>query len=84
MIQGLAMLLQGWLPFMSVVHMLFVIPYFFITAIAVLGITYWLVPPVSIMSKEYKKGGASILLVGAYTVFAVLLFAYIKLGDKIF
>ncbi len=83
MIYGLGLLTEGWLPFMSIVHRLFSFPYYIATAIAVLGLTYWLMPPMSSISKESKKQSSPAMLI-IYTLFALLLFAYIKLGDKLF
>ena len=83
MIYGLGLLMEGWLPFMSLVHTLYSFPYYIVTAPAVFGVTYWLMPPISTIMKESKKEANPLALI-IYTFFTLVLFAYIKYGDKIF
>jgi len=81
-IYGLGQLLEGWLDFLSIVHLLFRFPYIIFTAIALLGLTFKLMPSAHNLSKAAKRNGSPILLI-LYTVFSLILFAYIKMGDKL-
>jgi len=83
MIYGLGLLMEGLFPFMSVVHKMFAFPYILATSVGVLLVTLWLMPSVSSITKEGKKAASPLALI-LYTIFSLMLFAYISLGDRIF
>jgi len=83
MIYGLGLLTKDWLSFMAIIPKLFSFPYYFVTSIAVLGITFWLMPSFQSIAKEGKKESSPLALI-LYTVFSLMLFMYIRMGDKIF
>ncbi len=83
MIYGLGLLLEGWLSFMSIIHKLFAFPFIYVTSLFILGITYWLMPPLQSITKEMKKASSPVALI-VYTLCSIVLFVYIKMGDKIF
>ena len=83
MIYGLGLLLEGWLPFMSLVHKLFAFPFYYVTTVVVLSVTFYLMPSFQTIAKEGKKSASPLALI-LYTFFSLILFAYIRFGDKLF
>jgi hypothetical protein len=83
MIYGLGLLLEGLFPIMSIVHKLFSFPYFIVTAVVVFAGTSSQMPSVKSMTQERKRGGSPVAIL-LYTIFSLMLFAYISLGDKLF
>ena len=75
--------MEGWLPMMSIVHKLYAFPFYIVTAIAIIGVTFWAMPPLSTISKESKKQSSPLGVI-VYTIFGIVVGLYIMVGDKIF
>ena len=75
-------MLEGWMP-TSIVHKLFAFPYIIFTSGLMTYFIYKATPPKKTLSKDAKKS-TSYTAVLIYTGLCILVFAYIKYGDKVF
>src|SRR4051812_1558213 len=81
MIYRLGLLAEGWMP-TSIVHKLFAFPYIIFTAVLMTYLIYRATPNKKNLSKDAKKV-TKYTAVLIYTGLCILVFAYIKFGDKI-
>ena len=82
-VNGLALLLNGWLGFVSILLVLFRFPIFLFTGVLFFGLTYWLTPTVQTVAKDAKKITSYTTII-LYSIFGLILFMYIKYGDSFF
>jgi len=81
MVFGLGLLMRGWMP-TSFIPKLFVFPYYFFTGALMLWITTRFKPSKKAIAKEAKKA-TDYTFILIYSLAALILFLYIKYGDKI-
>jgi len=82
MIFGLGIMLEGWMP-TSIVHKMFAFPFIIFTAALMTYLIYKATPPKKTLSKDAKES-QSYTPVLIYTGLCILVFVYIKYGDKVF
>lgn len=82
-VNGLVLLLQGWLGIVAKLAPFFRFPIHIVTFGLIFGLTYWLTPTLQTVAKDAKKISRH-TTIAMYTLFGILLFAYKVLGDKIF
>ena len=81
-ISGISLLIEGWIPIFGTVHKLFVFPYYFFTGAVLFGLTIWFRPSKKAIAKEAKKTKDYTFIL-IYTFAALILFVYLRYGDKI-
>jgi hypothetical protein len=81
-IDGLGMLLEGWMPTTRFIHILFIFPYFIVTALIMFFINYLVMLPLKNLRKERSKKPVLLPIV-IYTIISILLFLYINYSNKL-
>lgn len=81
-LQGLVLLLQGWMSILRFLQKLFAFPYYFIIAVAVFAVNYISILPLKNLKKERHKKPLIIPVI-VYTLVCILLYLYIHYSDKI-
>ena len=81
-ISGLSLLLGGWIPIFNIVHKLFTFPYYFFSGALLFGLTIRFRPSKKAIAKEAKKAKDYTFIL-IYTLAALILFLYLRYGDKI-
>lgn len=82
-VKGLAMLIQDWVGFAAMILVLFRFPIYFATFLLSLGAAYWFTPNIQTLSRDAKKNNKYLTII-LYSLFAVVLFAYMQLGEVLF
>ena len=82
MMFGLGIMLEGWMP-TSFVHKLFAFPYIIFTAALMTYLIYRATPAKKTLSKDAKKA-QSYTPILVYTALCIIVFIYIKYGEKVF
>jgi hypothetical protein len=82
-LNGLALLMKDWIAAAGMVLILFRFPVYFVTFLLSLAAVYWFTPNIQTLARDAKKNNKH-LTIALYSLFAIILFAYIKLGEIIF
>ena len=82
-LKGMAMLMQDWVGAVGMLLILFRFPIYFVTFFLSLGVAYWFTPNIQTLSRDGKKNNKHLTLT-LYSLFAILLLAYMQLGEVLF
>jgi hypothetical protein len=82
-LKGLALLMQDWVGAIGMLLILFRFPIYFVTFLLSLGVAYWFTPNIQTLTRDAKKNNKYLTVV-LYSVFALVLFAYMQLGEVLF
>ena len=82
-VKGLAMLIQDWVGFAGMILILFRFPIYFITFLLSLGVAFWFTPNIQTLTRDAKKNNKYLTII-LYSLFAIVLFAYMQLGEVLF
>jgi predicted PurR-regulated permease PerM len=79
----MAMLMQDWVGAVGMLLILFRFPIYFVTFFLSLGAAYWFTPNIQTLARDGKKNNKYLTLT-LYSLFAILLLAYMQLGEVLF
>lgn len=82
-VYGLAFVIRGFAPWSGIIIRLFSFPRVLIPAVVLFGINFYLMMPLSDLSKEKRKRPL-IAPLAVYTLVAVILYLFNKFFDKAF
>lgn len=82
-LKGMALLMQDWMGAVGMLLILFRFPIYFVTFLLSLAAAYWLTPNIQTLARDAKKNNKFLTLT-LYTLFTILLLAYMQLGEIIF
>ena len=82
-LKGMAMLMQDWVGAVGMLLILFRFPIYFVTFLLSLGAAYWFTPNIQTLARDGKKNNKYLTLT-LYSLFAILLLAYMQLGEVLF
>ncbi len=77
------MLIQDWVGFAGMILILFRFPIYFITFLLSLGVAFWFTPNIQTLTRDAKKNNKYLTII-LYSLFAIVLFAYMQLGEVLF
>jgi hypothetical protein len=82
-LQGLGLLMEGFLRMMRFIRYLFISPVYIVTAVIIFAINLARILPLKNLKKERQKPPLVVPIL-VYTGVCILIFLYMKYGNKIF